>query len=93
MKRYVMSLSEEETYQYIDHRLRVAGYGGSALFSRRAQQLIWAYSQGVPRKINVLCDNALLIGYALRKKMIKTNEVEEAIKDLSWSPFSDFREA
>jgi len=93
MKRYIMPLSEEETYQYINHRLRVAGHRGSALFSRRAQQLVWAYSQGVPRKINVVCDNALLIGYALRKKIIKTNEVEEAIKDLSWSPFSDSREA
>lgn len=88
VKRYIRPLDEEETYEYIQHRLSVAEYRGPALFDRRAQQLIWEYSGGVPRKINVLCDNALQIAYALRRKTIKASAVEEAIKDLSWSPFS-----
>ncbi len=88
LRRYIIPLSEKETYEYIQHRLAISDYQGPSLFSRRAQQLIWEYSGGVPRKINILCDNALLIGYGLRKWRIKPRVVEEAIKDLGWSPFS-----
>jgi general secretion pathway protein A len=88
IKRYITPLTEEETYGYIRHRLEIVGNKGASLFSREATQLIWKYSGGVPRKINMVCDNAFLIGYGLRKKIIKASEVEEAIKDLSWSPFS-----
>jgi general secretion pathway protein A len=88
LKRYITPLSEKETYAYIQHRLVIAGYKGPSLFSHEARQLIWKYSGGVPRKINILCDNAFLIGYGLRRKKIKAPVVEEAIKDLSWSPFS-----
>jgi general secretion pathway protein A len=88
LKRYITPLSEKETYEYIQHRLVIAGYKGPSLFSHEARQLIWEYSGGVPRKINILCDNTFLIGYGLRKKKIKAPVVEEAIKDLSWSPFS-----
>ena len=87
LRRYIAPLSEQETYEYIQHRLTIANYRGSSLFSPRAQQLIWQYSGGIPRKINILCDNALLIGYGLRKNIIKAPVVEEAINDLSWSPF------
>lgn len=92
MRRYITPLSEKETFEYIQHRLNVAAHTGPALFDHRAQQLIWEYSGGVPRKINVLCDNALLIGYALRQKTIDTSVIEEAIRDLSWSPFTSSRE-
>jgi general secretion pathway protein A len=88
IKRYITPLTEEETYGYIRHRLEIVGHKGPSLFSREARQLIWKYSGGVPRKINVVCDNAFLIGYGLRKKKIKAQVVVEAIKDLSWSPFS-----
>jgi nucleoid-associated protein YgaU len=88
MRRYIIPLSETETYDYIQHRLTIAHYNGSSIFDRKALRLIWEYSGGVPRKINILCDNAFLIGYGLRKKRIRASEVEEAIKDLSWSPFS-----
>jgi general secretion pathway protein A len=88
LKRYITALNEKETYEYIHHRLRIANYKGPSLFNRRTQQLIWEYTEGVPRKINVLCDNALLIGYGLKKKKIDTDVVKEAINDLSWSPYS-----
>jgi len=87
LKRYLMPLDEKETYAYLKHRLTVANYKGSHLFERRAMQLIWEHSEGIPRKINVLCDNALLIGYANGVKKITSNIIEEAIKDIGWSPF------
>lgn len=89
LKRYITALSEAETYEYIQHRLRVAEYSGPALFDLQTQQMIWEYSGGVPRKINILCDNALLVGFALQKKTVDRTVIEEAIKDLTWSPFSE----
>ena len=88
LRRYITPLSETETYEYIQHRLAIANHKGPSVFSRRAQQLIWEYSKGVPRKINILCDNAFLIGYGLRKRIINEGVMEEAIQDLTWSPFS-----
>jgi len=88
LRLFVNSLNQEETYQYVKHRLSVANYQGEQLFSSRALRLIWEYSGGVPRKINVVCDNALLIGYGKGKKRIVSPEIEKAIEDLSWKPFS-----
>ena len=84
MKRYISPLTEPETYSYLWHRLRVAKYRGPALFSVRAQKLIWEFSEGIPRNINTICDNALLVAYALRQRTIETTVVKEAIKDLRW---------
>ncbi len=87
LKRYITPLREKETYDYIQHRLTIAGYSGPTLFDTPGQELIWEYSQGVPRKINILCDNALLIGYGLQQKTIEATMIEEAIRDLTVSLF------
>jgi len=87
LKRYAMTLSEEDTYSYLQHRLTVAQYGGPSLFTQEALKLIWDFSGGIPRKINVLCDNALLIGFGLAKKKVDAEMIQEVINDLSWSPF------
>jgi general secretion pathway protein A len=88
LRRYITALGERQTYEYVQHRLGVAGYRGPRLFKGRAQELIWRYSGGIPRKINILCDNALLIAFGLSNKKCSTAVMEEAIRDLSWSPFS-----
>jgi len=88
LKRYIMPLSEKETYEYIRHRLKVAHYQGPSLFNGKAQKLVWNYSGGVPRNINIVCDNALLIGYGLKNKRINEAIVKEAITDLRWSPYA-----
>jgi len=87
LRRYIMPLSRKETCEYIQHRLRVAGYARRRFFSDRALTLIWKFSRGVPRRINILCDNVLLIAYARNKKKIKGAVIKEAVKDLSYSPF------
>jgi len=58
------ALSEAETAQYIRHRLNVAGLTGALPFDAKALQLIHQLTRGVPRRINLLCDRALLGGYA-----------------------------
>jgi general secretion pathway protein A len=89
LRRYITPLNEKETYEYIRHRLNVAQYQGPSLFTGKAQKMIWHFSEGVPRNINILCDNALLIGYGLRKKRINEAIVKEAITDLRWSPYEN----
>jgi general secretion pathway protein A len=86
IRRRIVPLNEKEVYEYIDDRLVLANYKGPSLFADGALRLICEYSGGVPRKINILCDNALLIAYGLGKKKIKAAVIEEVIKDQGWSP-------
>jgi general secretion pathway protein A len=85
---HIGPLNKQDTYAYIQHRLEVAGYKEPGLFTRKAQRLIWDYSQGVPRKINTLCETALLIGYAQGEKRIRASLVKKAMKETSWRPYS-----
>ena len=72
----------EETRAYMDHRLRVAGYAGSYLFTPDAQLLIAIQSRGVPRYINSLCFNSMWIAYRMGAKQVDSDKVREAVADL-----------
>ncbi len=87
-RQYIKTLNMEETFNYVKHRLKIAG-GAENIFNDNSLKLVWYYSQGVPRKINILCDNVLLIGFALGKKKITEEITREAIEDLTRSPFLD----
>jgi hypothetical protein len=91
LRRYVFALDEKDTYAYLQHRLKVAKHSNSSIFTDKAQKLIWEYSGGVSRKINILCDNAFLIGYGLKKNKINSAVVKEAAQDLKWHRFSDIK--
>ena len=84
LKRYVKPLNHRDIGAYIAHRLKTANYSGPTLFDRKARQLIAAYSKGVPRKINIICDNALINGYGLSKRKITGRDIEKVVKDLSY---------
>jgi general secretion pathway protein A len=75
-------LKDEEVGLYIDSRLRVVGYEGKGLFHRDAVQQIALYSKGIPRLINIICDNALLTAYAEAKKIVSTDMIKEVATDL-----------
>jgi general secretion pathway protein A len=80
--------SKEDTQLYIDHRLRLAGYGFEMpLFTRDALTLIADYSDGIPRNINNLCFNSLSLGCALQRKPIDADTVREVIADLNLDRF------
>lgn len=89
LKRYILPFDEKETHEYIQHRLEVARYRGPRLFTREAEKLVWEYSGGIPRKINTVCDNSLLTGYALKKRKIEAEITREVIDDLTQNPFSE----
>lgn len=75
-------LSLEETKRYIRHRLKVAG-ASQSLFSTSAIKAISIHSEGIPRRINVICDHCLLTGYIEEKSKIDEKIVEDCIKDIA----------
>ena len=76
------SMSMPETRAYIRHRMEVAGETGGVSFSKLAIRLIYLYTNGVPRMINILCDRALLIGYGDEQRLITVGIVTRAIREL-----------
>lgn len=92
INRFLSNLDKDESIQYIDHRLRVVGSNFLSCFKPGCRNLIYRITGGVPRLINQVCDNALLIckteGPAkVNKKIIK--KADEALRsDLIFTPKS-----
>jgi len=86
----------EETAQYINTRLKVAGAVRPDIFSPGAVDYIFRCSEGIPRNINNLCDNALLNGFAASEPIITRaaiQEVAETFDVLPRVPKTEEREA
>ena len=79
----------EETAQYIAHRLKVAGAERADIFSPGAIDYIFRCSEGIPRNINNLCDNALLNGFAAGEMLISRALVEAAAETFDMLPRKD----
>lgn len=77
---YLESLSMEETKGYIHHRLGVAG-AKEAVFTEEACEAIYKYSKGTPRLINLLCDTALVYGFAEQSSMISEQLVHDVVRE------------
>ncbi|WP_184859061.1 ExeA family protein [Acidovorax soli] len=82
------ALSAHETQQYIAHRMAVAGLHGPVPFSRRAIRRVHALARGIPRRINLLCDRALLGAYAAGTREVSTAIVERAAREVFGAPVS-----
>lgn len=78
---YIEPLTLEETEEYIQHRLKIAGTTAK-LFNSGAIKEIYKFSEGFPRKINIICDHCLMSGYAEEKKTISGTIARESSKEL-----------
>jgi len=78
---YINPLNRKETSEYIRLRLYRAGME-TPCFTEKAIDEIFRYSNGVPRTINILCENSLTIGYAMDGKRIDEKIIKDAIDDL-----------
>ena len=67
---HLAHLDVEETQAYIEHRLKKVGWEDSPSFTAESFQLIYEFSEGVPRKINTTCDRLLLYGFLEEKSRI-----------------------
>lgn len=81
LRHHVAPLAVEEVGEYIHHRWHVAGGDGRIQWTSEALALIYEYSGGVPRLINVLCDKALLAGYIADTFEIGGPMIQRAIED------------
>lgn len=77
----LMPLTLKESAAYIRHRLARAQAGAAAVFSEDAIKKISAKAQGIPRTINILCDNALVTAYGYQKKPVSAGMVTEIVRD------------
>ncbi|MBW2630664.1 MAG: AAA family ATPase [Deltaproteobacteria bacterium] len=82
--------SYHQEKNYIKHRLAVAGGDSEIpLFSSQAYRKIHSYSRGIPRRINAICDRALLIAYSRDSNVINRNLIREAVSDIGSGYLTD----
>jgi general secretion pathway protein A len=74
-------LTLQETAGYIAGRIRSAGGVGAQVFTREAVTLIHERSRGIPRTISVICDNALLTGFAVGQRPVNSSTIREVCRD------------
>ena len=77
----IVPLSEKESAAYIKHRLDKAALNGSPVFTKGALKRIVKEAKGIPRVLNILCDNALITGFGYKKRPVNAKIVDEVITD------------
>ncbi len=75
-------LKDREVGPFINYRLGVVGYEREDLFTADAVREVASYSKGIPRLINIICDNSLLIAYATSAKQVSADMIKEVAGDL-----------
>ncbi|MGD0232573.1 MAG: AAA family ATPase [Syntrophorhabdales bacterium] len=79
--RRIGPLSDAECRDYVEYRLKIVGGNAASLFTPGALSLLWIHSRGIPRIINVMCDNALLLGFTASCKKIDEAIMLDVISD------------
>ncbi len=80
-------LTLQETHAYIANRLHTAGAGSQSFFTREAVEAIHNYSRGVPRVINLLCENTLINAYVDQVKCIPVGIVDDVARELQFDEY------
>lgn len=80
IRYHVNPLNEEETKEYINSRLKKGGRK-DPIFTDDAVEKIFRYSEGIPRKINNICDLSLLVGFASQVNQIDGAMIEQVLMD------------
>jgi type II secretory pathway predicted ATPase ExeA len=95
LRFHLSALTKRETHEYITHRLNVAGANGRTLFTEAACDMVFRYSGGVPRLVNILCDTALLCAFGEAKAQVDDKQqvddkiVKAAAEELQWVEYSE----
>ena len=85
---HLAALTQSETHEYIEHRLAVAGARRpDAIFAANTTPMIYRYTGGIPRLVNILCETALLGAFADDCKIITDRVIAKSLEELDWRPF------
>ena len=74
-------MNRDQIYQYVRHRMTVAGYRGAEIFDQKCTKLMFKASKGTPRIVNVLCHKALMLAYGEGKQRVLPAHIRFAIQD------------
>ncbi|TRY33913.1 ExeA family protein [Aliiglaciecola sp. M165] len=74
-------MDDDQVYQYVRHRMAVAGYQGTEIFNRKCCKRLFRASKGTPRIVNVLCHKALMLAYGEGKQAVTLQHIDMAIND------------
>ncbi len=85
VRYHIQPLHKHEVTLYIEHRLKVAEADPQLIFTPEAIETIYTYSQGTPRMINVLCDRALLAGFARETFTITDDIIHDCAKEVQYA--------
>ena len=88
---HLKGLEKDEVNEYINHRLEVGGGDHFDIFDKETIDLISLYSRGIPRLINILCDSALVYGFADELETISTPILDNVYEELkALGTFTDY---
>jgi general secretion pathway protein A len=87
LRSWIRPLTLDETHTYIEHRLQIAGAGKESIFLPEAVNAAYEYSRGVPRVVNLLCENALIAGFAKAIKPVPEEVVDEVARKFQLDGF------
>lgn len=79
---HIGPLDAQETQAYIEHRLHCAGASGRSIFDAAAFEAVFLASLGIPRRVNLICDRLLLLGFLGNKDAIGLAEVNEVVNEI-----------
>ncbi|HUA32626.1 MAG TPA: AAA family ATPase [Candidatus Binataceae bacterium] len=80
-RAFLNPLSSEESAAYIEHRMRAAGAEMRRVFTSRALNRVLVSAEGLPRRINILCHNAMMTAYAEGHRRVRASDVDAAVAD------------
>ncbi|MCA9501257.1 MAG: AAA family ATPase, partial [Nitrospira sp.] len=86
VRAIIQPLSKPESFEYIRHRLDKAGGEGKKIFTKSALALIVQEAKGIPRRLNILCDNALVTAFGYNTALVTAKIAKEVIGDLTGRP-------
>jgi general secretion pathway protein A len=89
LRHNLRPFTQPEVDDYVDERLRLAGYSGKGIFNRGARKELFAVTGGVPRLVNIVCDGALLTGYGRGLSTLGRDVIREVAGDLKLCDDSD----
>ncbi len=89
LRCHISALSEQETGDYVRHRMRVAGLRESKIFEPDTLPIIYEYGGGIPRLTNVLCDMALTCAFTDKSPTVTATIMKTAIGELQWKPYTE----
>jgi general secretion pathway protein A len=79
----ILPLTQSESAEYIQHRLIQVSREQRSIFSNGALALIIKAAAGIPRRLNIVCDNTLIVGFRLRQPIISRTIAKQAIADMA----------